>query len=57
MLNARLKLNRDVFLKNAIARSPRDGFGEGVIELAEKNPSVVVLSADLAESTKLKDFA
>lgn len=30
----------------------RDGYGEGVVEAGHKNPNVVVLSADLAESTR-----
>lgn len=35
----------------------RDGFGEALVELGEKNPDVVVLTADLADSTRVKDFA
>ena len=31
---------------------PRDGFGKGVVELGEKNKDVLVLCADLAESTR-----
>lgn len=38
-------------------KSIRDGFGEGLVDLGEKNPDVVVLTADLAESTRVKDFA
>lgn len=30
----------------------RDGFGKGVVELGRKNPNVVVLSADLTDSTR-----
>jgi len=56
MLNPRLKLNQDVFLKDTTKRSPRDGFGKGMLETAEKNPAIVVLSADLSESVKLKEF-
>jgi len=37
-------------------KSMRDGFGEALVELGEKNPNVVVLTADLAESTRVKDF-
>lgn len=36
--------------------STRDGFGEGIL-LAGKNKHVVVLTADLAESTRVLDFA
>ena len=34
----------------------RNGYGEGVVELAKTNPNVVVLTADLAGSTKVSDF-
>lgn len=35
----------------------RDGFGEALMELGKKNPDVVVLTADLAESTRVAEFA
>ena len=35
----------------------RDGFGEALIELGKTNPDVVVLTADLADSTRVKEFA
>jgi len=38
-------------------KSMRDGFEEALIELGDKNPQVVVLTADLAESTHVKKFA
>ena len=31
----------------------RDGFGEALLELGEKDPRVVVVCADLAESTRV----
>ncbi|MDP3791208.1 MAG: transketolase family protein [Candidatus Omnitrophota bacterium] len=34
----------------------RDGFGEGVVELGRKNKDVVVLSADLTDSTRANWF-
>ncbi len=34
----------------------RDGFGKGLLELGETNPEVVVLCADLAESTRVLPF-
>jgi len=37
--------------------STRDGFGEALVELGKENLNVVVLSADLSESTRVKDFA
>jgi len=38
-------------------KSIRDGFGEALVELGSTNPDVVVLTADLADSTRVKDFA
>lgn len=38
-------------------KSVRDGFGEALVELGNKNPDVVVLTADLADSTRVKEFA
>jgi transketolase len=38
-------------------KSIRDGFGEALVEIGHKNPDVVVLTADLAESTRVKEFA
>ncbi len=55
MLNLRLKLNQDVFLDEN-KKSPRDGFSEALVGLADKNKSIVAMSADLSESVKLKSF-
>lgn len=38
-------------------KSIRDGFGEALVELGETNKDIVVLTADLAESTRVKEFA
>ncbi|HNQ17323.1 MAG TPA: transketolase C-terminal domain-containing protein [Candidatus Woesebacteria bacterium] len=35
----------------------RDGVGRALLELGKTNPQVVVLTADLAESTKVEEFA
>lgn len=44
-------------LENDIEKVPtRFGYGEALVELGEKNPQVVVLTADLADSTKASDF-
>ena len=37
-------------------KSTRDGFGEGLLESARDNESIVVLSADLTESTRCLSF-
>jgi transketolase len=39
-----------------IMKSIRDGFGEALVELGDKNPNVAVLTADLAGSTGVKAF-
>jgi len=38
-------------------KSIRDGFGEALVDLGHKNPDIVVLTADLADSTRVKEFA
>jgi len=38
-------------------KSVRDGFGEGLLQLAQKNLKVVVVSADLASSTRVSQFS
>lgn len=43
--------------KELQAKSTRDAFGEALVNLAGKNKNLVVVSADLAESTRVSDFA
>jgi len=44
--------------KEDIEQAPtRNGYGEAVLELGEKDENVVVLTADLAESTRVLEFA
>jgi transketolase len=43
--------------KKETLKSTRDGFGQGMVELAEKNSQVVALCADLTESLRLNKFA
>ncbi len=56
MLNPDLKLNEKLFEETVEQRATRDGFGEALVELGEKNPNVVVLTADLSESTRTDAF-
>lgn len=44
-------------MKNKKFKSIRDGFGEALVEVGEKNKDVVVLTADLKESTRVNFFA
>ncbi|MEK7613074.1 MAG: transketolase C-terminal domain-containing protein [Patescibacteria group bacterium] len=55
MLNPNAKLKENVFEKPDQAAT-RDGFGKGILELGEKDPRVVVLCADLAESVRVLPF-
>jgi transketolase len=57
MLNKDLKLNQNLFTETVEQKATRDGFGEALLELGEKNPDVVVLVADLSESTRTEEFA
>lgn len=57
MLNPYLKLNEKLFDEGVETAATRIGFGKGLVELGEKNPNVVALSADLTESTQVEAFA
>jgi len=56
MLNTNLKLNENLFNETVEQKAVRDGFGQALVELGEKNPDVVVLTADLSESTRVEGF-
>src|SRR3990167_2847107 len=56
MLNPDLKLNPKLFDADVEQRSTRVGYGDGLVELGDKNPHVVALTADLSESTKANKF-
>lgn len=49
-------LNPKLFSKNVELAGTRDGYGEALVELGEKNRKVVVLTGDLAESTRAHQF-
>lgn len=51
MINSTLNLN------NKEQKATRDGFGAGLIEAAKRDEKIVVLSADLKESTRVEVFA
>ncbi len=52
MINNKLNLNKNIFDKDIEQIPTRQGYGEGLVEAGEKDPNVVVLCADLTESTK-----
>lgn len=56
MINLEQKLNPKLFDKKVEQVPIRQGFGEGLLAVGEKNPNVVGLCADLTESTKMNLF-
>ena len=57
MLNPHLKLNPHVFDDEVEQKATRDGYGTGLVALGQKNKDVLVLTADLSESTRCDEFA
>ena len=57
MINTKLFLSDKLFKKDIEIKLMRDGFGHGLLEAGEKDERIVVLSADLKESTKANYFA
>jgi transketolase len=57
MLNPNLKLNEKLFDKDVEKNATRAGFGTGLEKLGATHPDVVVLTADLTESTQAHKFA
>ena len=49
-------LNPQIFDQDVEKKPTRHGYGEGLLELGEKNLNVVVLTGDLAESTRVLEF-
>ncbi len=52
MLNSQIKFSEKIFTPEIEQAPTRDGYGKGLVEAGEQNPNVVVLCADLTESTK-----
>ena len=52
MLNKKLKLSKKIFAKDIDMIPTRQGYGEGLVEAGEKDEQVVVLGADVTESTR-----
>ena len=50
-------LNSSVFDNDVETKAIRSGYGEGVVEAGRADKNVVVLSADLSESTRVEDFS
>lgn len=56
MIATSLKLSPQMFSKDIEKKATRDGFGSGAVEAGKKDPNVVVLCADLKESTRAEWF-
>jgi transketolase len=56
MLNPAAKLVENIFDAKIAQASTRDGFGKGAIEAGKADSNVVVLCADLSESTRAEWF-
>ena len=56
MLNPKLKLNEKIFDKDVEKVPTRNGYGDGLVVAGEKDDRVVVLCADLTESTRSEKF-
>ncbi|MFA5942682.1 MAG: transketolase C-terminal domain-containing protein [Candidatus Paceibacterota bacterium] len=56
MLNPDAKLSEKTFSDDIKKVPTRDGFGTGSVEAGQHDPRVVVLCADLAESTRANEF-
>lgn len=57
MLSADNHISKKTFDADVERKPTRDGFGTGLMHLGTTNPDVVVLSADLKESTRCEAFA
>ena len=57
MLNKGAKLSAKIFDKDVEQRATRDGYGEGLVIAGEHDQNVVVLCADLTESTRSEAFS
>jgi transketolase len=56
MLNPALNLNPDLLNKDVEKIPTRNGYGDGLVVCGAKDPRVVVLTGDLAESTRANLF-
>ena len=57
MLNSELKLSEKIFSPDIEQEPTRDGFGEGLVLAGQEDVNVVVLSADVASSTRCHWFS
>lgn len=56
MIKEDAKLNLKIFKEDIEQKATRDGFGEGLVIAGEANSNVVVLCADITDSTRCSPF-
>lgn len=56
MLNPEIKFSEKIFTPDIEQAATREGYGKGLVEAGKENPNVVVLCADLTESTQSLPF-
>ena len=56
MIRKEAHLAENLFAADIAQKPTRDGYGEGVVLAAEKHPEVVVVCADLTDSTRNGTF-
>ncbi len=57
IVNSTMNLLSDLFSSTPQMKPVRDGFGEGLVLAGNEDPTVVVLTADLKDSTRATKFA
>lgn len=57
MINQACDLNPKLFDEDIERISMRDGFGDGLLQAGKEDKNIVVLTADLSESTRVEAFA
>lgn len=55
-MNEKAHLSEDIFTSKLELIATRDGYGDGVVEAGEENKDIVVLTADLTDSTRSTGF-
>ncbi|MCR4278558.1 MAG: transketolase family protein, partial [bacterium] len=56
MIPRTANLTRNLFAKDIEQIPIRNGYGIGIVEAAKKNPNIVLLCADLTDSTRSREF-
>lgn len=57
MINHHLKLNPKLGQEDIEQKATRDGYGDALLELGERDERVMALTGDLADSTRVAEFA